>query len=598
MSERLSGRGDGARGLARLVAGRAPGANSRNSDVLNEETPIPASAMSVATEEFHPLRARWLAGGALMAAAAALFLVEALYAAMDRNLRFAVAPAYYVAQTGEGTEVSGRLGDRVAIASAAHPSSDEGIKVEQLDSSGRRIRRFTHIVASLAELPSVSVAGPSPEAAPDADAQSGDATEDLGGADQSAASVAESLSAAAQLPIEPGPLGDAVNVTPILESEPNPPAKERVVVTRGGDDLARVLVALGESDASAQMASALYRRDIGSAFTGGERLVLRADAAAQAEGGGASRIDVMRDGKIVWSAARADDGGFASLNASDQAASAPPAEAGEASDLAPSADESLSDSLYGLVQARGVERSLIDQIVRLCAHDFDPDRPVGKADRIEFLSSAGDLNQSELRFVRLTAQGKTRSYYRYAAPQEGGADFYDRDGRSVTKFLLRNPVPGGRLNDGFGWRFHPVLKIRRFHEGVDFDAPLGSRVEAAGGGVVEKIDQESGYGKYIRIRHDLGYETTYAHVSSFPRAIKVGTRVRQGDVIAYVGSTGYSTGPHLYYEVKINGRNVDPMKIRLSDGRILAGQELALFIQRRDRTDRLLDASRTTAGGG
>ena len=152
-------------------------------------------------------------------------------------------------------------------------------------------------------------------------------------------------------------------------------------------------------------------------------------------------------------------------------------------------------------------------------------------------------------------------------------------------------MAAGRLGDGFGWRTHPVLHDRRFHEGVDYAAPYGSPIAAAGAGVVEKIDQEWGYGKYIRVRHDQGYETTYAHVSGFPRGMRVGARVRQGETIAYIGSTGLSTGPHLYYEVRINGQNVDPLRIRLEAGRLLSAGELTAFHQQREKLDQLIAAS-------
>jgi murein DD-endopeptidase MepM/ murein hydrolase activator NlpD len=126
---------------------------------------------------------------------------------------------------------------------------------------------------------------------------------------------------------------------------------------------------------------------------------------------------------------------------------------------------------------------------------------------------------------------------------------------------------------------------------VDYAAPFGSPIVAAGAGVVEKIDQQPGYGKYVRIRHDFGYETTYAHVSGFPRSLKIGDRVHQGQTIAYVGSTGLSTGPHLYYELRINGHNVDPLRARIGAGRILSEAALETFRRMRERTDQLLDAS-------
>ena len=190
--------------------------------------------------------------------------------------------------------------------------------------------------------------------------------------------------------------------------------------------------------------------------------------------------------------------------------------------------------------------------------------------------------------LKLEIGGRAFRYYRYDAPDDDSSDYYDPQGRSVTSFLLRKPVAAGRLGDGFGWRIHPVLGDRRFHQGVDYAAPFGSPIVAAGAGTVEKIDQEWGYGKYVRIRHDLGYETTYAHIAAVPRGLAVGQRVHQGQKIAFVGSTGISTGPHLYYEVRINGRNVDPLTVRLLGGRVLTGPALLAFATTRDQIDGLM----------
>jgi murein DD-endopeptidase MepM/ murein hydrolase activator NlpD len=143
---------------------------------------------------------------------------------------------------------------------------------------------------------------------------------------------------------------------------------------------------------------------------------------------------------------------------------------------------------------------------------------------------------------------------------------------------------------------HPILGDRRFHEGVDYTAPFGSPIAAAGAGVVEKIDQEAGYGKYVRIRHDFGYETTYAHISGMPRGLKVGARIHRGQTIGYVGSTGLSTGPHLYYELRVNGQYADPLLTHLPAGRVLDGDVLIAFQQARTATDLLLQASARSAG--
>ncbi|MBK5654973.1 MAG: M23 family metallopeptidase, partial [Rhizobium sp.] len=253
--------------------------------------------------------------------------------------------------------------------------------------------------------------------------------------------------------------------------------------------------------------------------------------------------------------------------------------------------ETLRDGLNALTRSNHVDEGIVAELLRLCGRDFDLDGPLGDADVAKIIYAPNEIGQPELVFIDLAAGGQTRRYYRFTAPDDGSSDFYDEGGQSITKFLLRKPVVSGRLGDGFGWRIHPILGDRRFHEGVDYAAPYGSPIAAAGAGVVETEGYERGYGKYIRIRHDRGYETTYAHIASVPPELKIGDRVRQGETIAYVGSTGLSTGPHLYYEVRINGRNVDPLRMKLSGGRLLQGELLGAFDRQRDSIDQLAAAS-------
>jgi murein DD-endopeptidase MepM/ murein hydrolase activator NlpD len=145
------------------------------------------------------------------------------------------------------------------------------------------------------------------------------------------------------------------------------------------------------------------------------------------------------------------------------------------------------------------------------------------------------------------------------------------------------------MRSGFGFRKHPLLGYVKMHTGIDWGAANGTPIYASGNGTVEKAGWESGYGKYVRLRHNNGYETAYGHMSGFARGIQPGVRVRQGQVIGYVGSTGLSTGPHLHYEIWVNGRVVDPMRIKLPRGRVLDGPVLANFEHERDRLDGLFN---------
>ena len=168
-------------------------------------------------------------------------------------------------------------------------------------------------------------------------------------------------------------------------------------------------------------------------------------------------------------------------------------------------------------------------------------------------------------------------------------DYFDKDGRSSRQFLLRNPVPNGKFRSGFGGRRHPILGFVRMHTGVDWAAPRGTPIIASGNGVIEKSGWAGGYGRQTIIKHANGYETSYNHQSAFAKGIAVGARVRQGQVIGYVGSTGLSTGDHLHYELIVNGTKVDPMRVRLPSGRSLSGDELEAFKRERKRIDDLLN---------
>ncbi|MDK4739554.1 M23 family metallopeptidase [Rhizobium sp. CNPSo 3464] len=220
-------------------------------------------------------------------------------------------------------------------------------------------------------------------------------------------------------------------------------------------------------------------------------------------------------------------------------------------------DESV-DQLMKLAKANGVS---------LTGGDDAPDS-------VDLLFRKADSAKSELMFIEFHTDGDTHRFYLHKDGGDGASEFYDEGGHSVAKVLTHRPVPNGTLGDGFAWRIHPILGVRKFHNGVDFRAPMGSPIMAAGDGTVEKISWETGYGKYVRIRHDGGYETTYAHISSTPSDLHVGERVTQGQVIAYVGSTGYSTGPHLYYELRVNGRYENPLTAQLPAGTNLTGKSL------------------------
>ena len=283
-------------------------------------------------------------------------------------------------------------------------------------------------------------------------------------------------------------------------------------------------------------------------------------------------------------------------------AEAPP----EIASLASSLDESRTppqvssdlpnvyDGIYRAALSYGMGETLTTQIVKLLANNVDFQAQLRPTDRLEAFFSVADENGkvtdgSELLFVYAKFGDSETRLYRYQNPDDGSVDYYGPDGRSIHQFLLRNPVPGGIFKSPFGMRRHPILGYMRMHTGVDWAAPKGTAIIATGDGIVEKAGWDhGGYGNQTIIKHANGYESSYNHQSAIAKDVVPGAKIHQGQVIGWVGTTGESTGPHLHYEVIVNGTKVDPQKIRLPDGKALAGDPLAKFDAERKRIDTLL----------
>jgi murein DD-endopeptidase MepM/ murein hydrolase activator NlpD len=200
----------------------------------------------------------------------------------------------------------------------------------------------------------------------------------------------------------------------------------------------------------------------------------------------------------------------------------------------------------------------------------------------------------ELLYTSMTVDGHTRSFWRFRTP-DGVVDYYDEQGNSAKKFLMRNPVKGGRYTSGFGPRVHPLLGITRMHTGVDWAAPVGTPILAGADGTIERVGRQGGYGNYVRIRHTNGFSTAYGHMSRYADGLEPGMSVKQGQVIGYVGSTGFSTGPHCHYEILVNNKFVNPMTIQVPRGLQLTGRQLASFQKERNRIDELRALDPVTA---
>ncbi len=256
----------------------------------------------------------------------------------------------------------------------------------------------------------------------------------------------------------------------------------------------------------------------------------------------------------------------------------------------PDGGATLYQSLYETALRNYIPQSVVDEMVGIYAYDVDFQRKVQPGDSFDVLY-AEDTNGDgthEVRFASLTIGGETKDYYHFRTTDDGQYDYYDDTGKSAKKFLVRKPVAVGVETSPFGWRVHPIAHIKEFHSGVDWAAPFGTPIFAAGNGTIEEIGPKGGYGKYIRIGHADGYETAYGHMTAFARGLEVGSHVRQGQVIGFVGSTGMSTGSHVHFEIHINGRFVNPMTVKLPRGRVLEGPTLAEFERDRAQLDALL----------
>jgi len=259
----------------------------------------------------------------------------------------------------------------------------------------------------------------------------------------------------------------------------------------------------------------------------------------------------------------------------------------------------IRSNLYAAARKAGMPASVLANLVRLLSWDVDFQRDIRKGDRFDALVERFDLEDGrtarwgDILYAELVLSGQPIRLYRHESKRRG-TEYFDEKGRSAQKALMKTPINGARLSSGYGRRRHPILGYNRMHRGIDFAAPRGTPIYAAGSGRIRYAGRKGAYGRYIRIRHNGRYATAYAHLWRFARGVRRGKRVRQGQVIGYVGTTGRSTGPHLHYEILVNGRQVNPMRLRLPSGRRLKGRELRIFGVERARLDQRRAALPTT----
>jgi murein DD-endopeptidase MepM/ murein hydrolase activator NlpD len=311
------------------------------------------------------------------------------------------------------------------------------------------------------------------------------------------------------------------------------------------------------------------------------------------------RVALLNEGRVESIAAVNDRGIFVSVTVprdEEEAKKKKADEEDEEGENEPESGPRLYESLYETGMRHEMPRALIDEMVRVFASDVDFQRRVSGGDGLEVIytdADDGEGSRTEILSATMTIGGEARRVYRFHSPEDGLVDYFDSQGRSLKKFLIRKPITDGEMRSGFGMRYHPILRYSKMHTGVDWANRVGTPIVAAGNGTIAMADWSSGYGRRIEIQHANGYMTTYSHLSGFARGIQEGVRVRQGQVIGYLGSSGLSTGPHLHYEVMVNGNFVNPMRIKVPRGRELDGRALAEFRRQRDEIDGLI----TKAGG-
>ena len=278
--------------------------------------------------------------------------------------------------------------------------------------------------------------------------------------------------------------------------------------------------------------------------------------------------------------------------------SAQPMSAEEIQRASGDGESAQSSMLYASVYNAGITQKIapetILQVLRVNAFDTDFRRRVRPGDTLELFFDMKDEQSTdgppgEMLYTAISSGGSAYKFYRFRTP-DGVVDYYDEEGNNSKKFLMRKPVRGDdvRLTSGYGVRYHPLLNTRKMHTGVDWACAPGTPVLASGNGVIEEAGHKGYYGNYIRIRHANGYNTAYGHMTRFADGVSEGVKVRQGQTIGYVGSTGLSSGPHLHFEVLVNSRFVDPMSIQVPRERKLEGKDLAEFQKERARIEELM----------
>lgn len=362
-------------------------------------------------------------------------------------------------------------------------------------------------------------------------------------------------------------------------AHPRAPGQQQVLTLADLDGLEPALAAYGVApDARAQILAAA-RSALPPAAAAGE---LRMELALDHGEGAAASLQTLTLTR--------PDGLGVRITPAAQGFTAAPLAAATTAVVKVARGQMNAESFYSSAVSSGLIDALIPQFFQAFVYDFDFQREIQPGDVFEAAyeqrmnARQEPVGPPQLLYASMTTRQKARALYRFA-PAGQAAEWFDGSGRNIRRSLMLTPVEGARISSTFGMRDHPVLGFTRMHKGTDFATPVGTPVYASGAGKVTWVGPRGDFGNFITIQHNPMLETAYAHLDKFADGLKAGAEVTQGQQIGLTGNTGLTSGPHLHYEVRVNGQQVDSQTYQTEDGRALAGAPLAAFIKERDRID-------------
>lgn len=385
---------------------------------------------------------------------------------------------------------------------------------------------------------------------------------------------------------------DSGNFTSVAKTLPAEPVDEQIVL-KSGETLIERLVELGVTLNSARaVAAAIEPVYPGRLVRVGQTYTITLDKEQDFYGNNVIapvRISFTPPGGEEVIVESDDDGRYVAMIGGKQAK--PGNQIADAPHFRTRAK--ITSSLYATAKDNGVPTHIINAAMKVLSYEIDLQRQIQAGDTLELFYgiplTGSSAKRKVLHYAKLRSSGRDHIYYRYT-DSNGNTAYYDENGVSANKSLMRTPISGVRITSGFGMRRHPLLGYNKLHTGIDFGAPRGTPIKAAGDGVVQHAGWRGAYGRTVIIKHDGRYSTLYAHMSKTAN-LKAGQKVRQGQIIGYVGSTGRSTGPHLHYEVRKNDKPINPKRVQLATTTRLSGEELANFKRHQGRIMAMMETA-------